>query len=164
MTELPVVYLLCGFVGSGKTTYARRLEARGVVRLSIDERVFHQHGRHGVDYPEHEYPAHADAATNELDDRLTELLTEGRSVVLDYGLWSKEDRDWYKRLAEKHGARWKLLYFRADPGLLRRRLEERNRRSDGDPNALRVEKRHFAEFLTRFDPPSGEGEDIVDQV
>jgi len=25
----PVVYLLCGLTGSGKTTYARRLEAAG---------------------------------------------------------------------------------------------------------------------------------------
>ena len=47
----PVVYLLCGFVGSGKTTYARELERSGIVRLSIDELVFARHGRHGVDYP-----------------------------------------------------------------------------------------------------------------
>jgi site-specific DNA recombinase len=32
-----VVYLLCGLTGSGKTTYARRLEAGGAVRLSVDE-------------------------------------------------------------------------------------------------------------------------------
>ena len=35
----PVVYLLCGLTGSGKTTYARQLEAAGAVRLSVDEEV-----------------------------------------------------------------------------------------------------------------------------
>ncbi len=52
----PQVYILCGFVGSGKTSYARTLETGGCVRLSIDEAVFERHGRHGVDYDEGEYP------------------------------------------------------------------------------------------------------------
>jgi tRNA A37 threonylcarbamoyladenosine biosynthesis protein TsaE len=34
------VWLLVGLTGSGKTTFARRLEAGGVVRLSTDEEVF----------------------------------------------------------------------------------------------------------------------------
>ncbi|MGI5443016.1 AAA family ATPase [Streptomyces shenzhenensis] len=51
-----MVYLLVGLTGSGKTTYAkRRLEAAGVVRLSVDERVHEQHGRYGVDHPERDY-------------------------------------------------------------------------------------------------------------
>ena len=47
----PVVYLLCGLTGSGKTTYARQLEAAGAVRLSVDEEVYARHGRYGVDTP-----------------------------------------------------------------------------------------------------------------
>jgi hypothetical protein len=46
-----VVYLLCGLTGSGKTSYAKRLEAGGAVRLSVDEEVYARHGRYGVDYP-----------------------------------------------------------------------------------------------------------------
>jgi signal recognition particle GTPase len=30
--QLPVAYLLCSLTGSGKTTFAWKLEARGVVR------------------------------------------------------------------------------------------------------------------------------------
>lgn len=52
----PVVFLLVGLTGSGKTTYARRrLELGGAVRLSVDERVHARHGRYGVDCPEREY-------------------------------------------------------------------------------------------------------------
>lgn len=159
----PTVYMLCGFVGSGKTTYARQLEAQGVTRLSVDEVVFRRHGRHGVDYPESEHPSHWGAAVEEVDRRLHDLLVAGKSVVLDFGFWSREDRDWYKRLADEGGATWRLLYFRATEDVLRHRLVARNRRSGWDPNALRVEDRHFREFLTRFHPPSGEGEEVIDQ-
>lgn len=53
----PVVYLLVGLTGSGKTTYARRrLESAGAARLSVDERVHARHGRYRVDYPERQVP------------------------------------------------------------------------------------------------------------
>lgn len=155
----PIVYMLCGFVGSGKTTYARALEAKGAVRLSIDELVFERHGKHGVDYDESEYPAHAASARAELDDRLRELLSEGRDVALDYGFWSREFRDQYKRLIEDAGARWRLLYFDVEPDEIRRRLRERNRRDDA--NALFVGDRHLDEFLTRWHPPHSEGEEVI---
>jgi predicted kinase len=99
------VYLLCGFVGSGKTTYARQLEAEGVARLSVDEIVFERHGRHGVDYPESEHPSHWDAAVEEVDRRLNDLLAAGKSVVLDFGFWSREDRDRYSNSPTTMGRR-----------------------------------------------------------
>jgi predicted kinase len=157
----PTVYLLCGFVSSGKTTYARQLERSGVVRLSIDEWIFERYGRHGIDYPESQYPEHEAEARRALDTRLTELLAAKRSVVLDYGLWSRSDRDRYKRLVDQHGGTWRLLYFRISERLARERLGRRNTRRDA--NALTVNERHFAEFRSRFHPPFGEGEEYVDQ-
>jgi hypothetical protein len=66
----PVVYLLCGLTGSGKTTYARRLEAGGAVRLSVDEEVYARHGRYGVDYPMSEYFERERPVVEELPRRL----------------------------------------------------------------------------------------------
>jgi AAA domain len=43
-----VVCMMCGVAGSGKTTWARALEARGLVRLSIDEEIWSRFGRYGV--------------------------------------------------------------------------------------------------------------------
>ena len=40
---------MCGVAGSGKTTYAQRLEAEGYVRLSIDEEIWQRFGRFGID-------------------------------------------------------------------------------------------------------------------
>jgi predicted kinase len=146
-------------VGAGKTTYARRLEAEGAVRLSIDEWVFERHGRHGVDYDEGEYPRHEASALAELDERLRELVADNRNVVLDYGFWSREFRDRYKRLIQDAGARWRLVYFDVDLHEIRRRLQERNER--GGANAMAVTDRHLDEFLSRWHPPHAEGEEVI---
>jgi predicted kinase len=126
----PIVYLLCGLTGSGKTTYAKRLEASGAVRLSVDEEIYARHGRYGVDYPMEEYFDRERPVVEELRHRLVELVESGQDVVLDYGLWRRSDRDAYKRLIEAHGGTWRLLYFKADREVLTQRLAERNRRDD----------------------------------
>src|SRR5829696_4751177 len=77
----PVVYLLCGLTGSGKTTYARQLEAAGAVRLSVDEEVFARHGRYGVDYPTSEYFDLERPVVEELRRRLVELIESGHDVA-----------------------------------------------------------------------------------
>jgi predicted kinase len=155
----PVVYLLCGLTGSGKTTYARRLEAGGAVRLSVDEEVHARHGRYGVDYPMSEYFERERPVVEELPRRLVELVESGHDVVLDHGLWRRRDREAYKRLVEEHGGRWRLLYFKVDPEVLRQRLANRNRRADA--NALMVTPSALEDFIARFEEPVGEGEELV---
>jgi predicted kinase len=156
----PVVYLLCGLTGSGKTTYAKRLETRGAVRLSVDEEVFVRHGRYGVNYPMEEYFQRERPVVEEPRRRLVELVESGRDVVLDYGLWRRSDRDAYKRLIEAHGGRWRLLYFKVDPEVLVWRLADRNRREDA--NALAVTPSALEDFVARFDEPLDEGQELVD--
>jgi predicted kinase len=156
----PIVCLLCGLTGSGKTTCAKRLEASGAVRLSVDEEVYARHGRYGVDYPMDEYFDRERPVVEELRRRLLELVESGQDVVLDYGLWRRSDGDAYKRLIEAHGGRWRLPYFKADQEVLAQRLAERNRRDDAD--ALAVTPSALGDFIARFDEPSGEGEELVD--
>ena len=157
----PVVFLLSGLTGSGKTIYAKKLEATGVVRLSPDEEVFARHGAYGIDYPEHEYFERERPVIAEIRTRLCELVRAGHSVVLDQGLWRREDRDDYKRVVEEAGGDWRLLYFKADRDLLLDRLAERNQRL-GDPNALQVTGEALDDFIGRFEEPSGEGEQVID--
>jgi predicted kinase len=158
-SHAPLVYLLTGMTGSGKTTIAKVLETAGVVRLSVDEEVFARHGRYGTDYPEHEYFARERPVVDEIRQRMVELVRAGRSVVLDYGLWRRSEREDYKRLVERAGGRWRLLYLPVDRTELLHRLTERNRRRDA--NALTVTNTALDEFTARFEPPRGEGEEII---
>jgi predicted kinase len=128
--------LLVGITGSGKTTLADALAAAGMVRLSVDEEVHRLHGRYGVDYPEDEYFARERPAVDSVQHQLTAHLRAGHDVVLDHGLWLREERDAWKRTVEQAGGRWRLVYLPADRSELLRRLEKRNRRRDA--NALTV--------------------------
>ncbi|MFE0464956.1 AAA family ATPase [Kitasatospora sp. NPDC058965] len=162
MTEgAPVVFLLVGLTGSGKTTYARqKLVPGGAVRLSVDEVVHERHGRYGIDYPERSYFEKEAPVVAELHRRLAELVAEGRDVVWDHGLWPRKDRDAMKELVESVGGRWRLLYFPVERDELLRRLAERNQR--GDANALIVTPQALDDFFARFEAPRGEGEEIVE--
>ncbi|MEE1740070.1 ATP-binding protein [Streptomyces sp. BE147] len=157
----PVVFLLVGLTGSGKTTYAqRKLEPEGAVRLSVDEVVHARHGRYGIDYPENTYFEKESPVVAELHERLAELVAEGRDVVWDHGLWPRKDRDAMKDLVEAAGGRWRLLYFPVDREELLRRLAERNEREDA--NALVVTPEALDDFFARFEKPQDEGEEIVE--
>ncbi|MFF8729903.1 AAA family ATPase [Streptomyces sp. NPDC015171] len=157
----PVVFLLVGLTGSGKTTYAqRKLEPEGAVRLSVDEVVHQRHGRYGVDYPENAYFEKEAPVVAELHRRLAELVAEGRDVVWDHGLWPRKDREAMKELVESAGGRWRLLYFPVERDELLRRLAERNEREDA--NALVVTPEALDDFFARFEAPQNEGEEIVE--
>jgi predicted kinase len=159
--DTPVVFLLVGLTGSGKTTYAQRqLEPEGAVRLSVDEVVHERHGRYGVDYPENTYFEKEAPVVSELHERLAELIAEGRDVVWDHGLWPRKDRDAMKELVEAAGGRWRLLYFPVEREELLRRLAERNEREDA--NALVVTPEALDDFFARFEEPQHEGEEIVE--
>ncbi|MFD8947620.1 AAA family ATPase [Streptomyces xanthophaeus] len=161
MAATPVVFLLVGLTGSGKTTYAQLvLEPRGAVRLSVDEVVFERHGRYGVDYREGTYFEKEAPVVAEMHQRLAALIAEGRDVVWDHGLWPRKDREAMKELVESAGGRWRLLYFPVEREELLRRLEERNER--GDANSLLVTPEALNDFFARFEKPQGEGEEIVE--
>jgi predicted kinase len=157
---VPVVYLLVGLTGSGKTTYAQHLvETEGVVRLSVDELLAARHGRYGIDYPEPQHGELEAPIVAELTDRMAELVWAGQSVVFDHGLWLKHEREAYKKLVTDAGGRWRLLYFRADRKVLLARLAERNAHADGA--TLLITPEALDDFYGRFDEPAGEGEEIL---
>jgi predicted kinase len=154
------VVLTCGIAGAGKTTYAKRLEARGYVRLSIDEEVWRRFGRLGVDYSPDRYEEHSAAAEAALERRLLALIAAGRNVVLDYSFWRRDIRERYKRLIHGAGARWELVYLKVDPDELRQRLAQRNTQVDANA-PFPITTPILEKYLAAFEEPRGEGERVV---
>ncbi len=157
----PEVVLMCGVAGSGKTTYAKGLEANGYVRLSVDEEIWQRFGAYGVDYEPDQYAAHTEVAREALRQRLLSLIAQDRDVVIDSSFWQRSRREAYKDLIARAGGRWRLIYLRIDEALLRERLRVRAERFDANA-AFPVTDDLLADFLRGFEPPSGEGEEVVE--
>nr|WSZ99451.1 ATP-binding protein [Streptomyces sp. NBC_00857] len=148
----PLAVLLAGLTGSGKTTLARALAERGFTRLSVDEEVHRLHGRYGIDYPEDTYFARERPALATIRAQFTATLNAGRDVVLDHGLWRREDRDAWKEAARTAGGLPVLIHLPATRTELLLRLTQRNQRADA--NALAVTPEALDDFLGRFEAPA----------
>ena len=151
---------MCGLPGSGKTTHAKELETCGYVRISVDEEVWKRFGRFGVDYDASLYEDHSAVVRRFLDERLTQLVSQGRDVVVDSSLWQRERRDEVKRLVERAGGRWRLVYLKTSETVLRERLAQRAERFDANA-AFPITDEILARFLGAFEEPSDEGEEVV---
>lgn len=108
-SPLSRVVFMCGPAGSGKSTTARELERKGLVRLSFDQEAW---GRGLRDMPLPE-DVHRDIEAD-LRARLAALVAEGRDVVLDFSFWSRAMREDYRALLRPLGIEPETIYLATD--------------------------------------------------
>ncbi|WP_419885948.1 AAA family ATPase [Paenibacillus sp. B-A-8] len=160
-SAIPIVVMMCGVAGSGKTTFAQKLEKEGFVRLSIDEDIWATHGRFGVDYPEQNYDTYLKESELKLRGELVNLIQAKQHVVVDFSFWQRNRRNDYKQLIEEHSGVWELIYLKVQPDELRRRLLIRSERFDANA-AFTITEDTLTRFLSGFETPAGEGEAVIE--
>jgi len=142
------LYLLCGTVGTGKTTYARKLEEEGrAVLFSADEWMIHFFG---TALPRDEFDRRLDQCKEMIYRTTEKLLNQGLSVVLDFGFWKRSERDSLRKRFARYEIR--LLYFKLPEDEILRRLAERNRNLP--EYSYEITEEMYRMFSARFDPPS----------
>lgn len=142
------LHLICGLPGAGKTTLAKELAAAtGAIRLCPDEWL-----------TDLEIDLYDEPARDRLERRLirlaTELLSRGLSVILEYGFWSRLERDRLHGLARELGVRVELHALVLPIDELWSRIERRNRSSEW--RVAPITRAHLEEWATLFEVPTSD--------
>ena len=144
---MATAHLLFGYLGSGKTTFARHLEVEHrAVRFTPDEwmaRLF------GDDPPVETFPEKAEAILGLLEPLWTRCLCLGIDVVLDYGFWARMERDQVRGIVGQLGASACLYRLHCSDEEARRRIEARNRSGD---RSLYIAPETYDALRSRFEP------------
>ncbi len=155
---MAAVYLICGKLCCGKSTYAKTLlAAHKAVVLSADEIMLAVFGLYAGEKHD-EYAANVRAY---LFGKSLELIRADVSVVLDWGFWTKAGRDEAKAFYRSRGIECQLHYLDIGDEVWRARISQRNRSvMAGETTAYIVDSALAAKFAARFEPPSKEEVDV----
>ncbi len=115
----PTLFLTVGLPATGKTTAARRLEVdHRALRLTKDEWMKALYGEQNPS-----------SASDVIEGRLIEIglraLELGLNVVIDFGLWSRDERSALRQAATDRGAGVEMHYVEVSAVEQQRRLDQR---------------------------------------
>jgi predicted kinase len=142
----PTLFLTVGLPGTGKTTAARGIESeQQALRLTKDEWMKALFG--------HENPP---SAQDVIEGRLIEIglraLELGNNVVIDYGLWGRDERSALRQAAADLGAVVEMHYFEIDAAKQRRRLARRQ--AEAPHTSWPMSDEELAEWAANIDAPT----------
>lgn len=142
MTE---IHLICGFMGFGKTTYAKKLEQTlPAIRFTHDEIMQQRYGRTPDNFHE-QYKLVDDFIRQET----SKLIETGKNVILDYGFWNKDIRkqyyEWAKSLTPN-------VFFHAVTCDIETAKTRVLARTSENKDALYIDENCFDSRLSQYEP------------
>ena len=146
MKRQPTLFLTVGLPSTGKTTAARRIASEHhALRLTKDEWVKALFGHRNP-------PSAQDVIEGRLIEVGLRVLELGTNVVIDYGLWSRDERSALRRAAADLGASVRMLYFELAPAEQRRRLDQRQ--AEAPHTTWPMSDEELAEWAAAIDIPT----------
>jgi predicted kinase len=146
------LHLICGLPCSGKTTLAKTLEfERSALRLSPDEWIV---TLYGSDISGAALDAARDPVETALWNLAARVLVLGLDVILEYGFWSRVEREEFRRRAAQLGARSELHFTDAPNEELICRLAQRN--AQLPPGTFWIDEARLRSWFDVFEAPSKE--------
>ena len=156
---MPTAHMIHGYLGAGKTTFARRLEQElPAIRFSHDEWMARLYG---IDPPVEQFADYGSRVSAQIDSLWPRCLELGLDVVLDLNFWTRRGRDATRMKARSLGAAVRLYRLTCPDELAWHRIERRN--ASLDPSSLFIARNTFEVLRARFEPldPDEEREEIA---
>jgi predicted kinase len=151
-------FLIHGYLGTSKTTLARRLEVeQAAIRFTHDEWMRSLYAPReagscwptGDDLPEPRFSEYAKRVSGVMEAVWTRCVALKMNVVLDFGFWKRSERDRVRNLIASFGGNSVLYRLSCSDELAWSRIEKRNERSGAD---LYIEPNTFKVLKARFEP------------
>ena len=146
------VILICGKICSGKSTYAEQLRIHNnAVLLSTDEITLALFGQHCGD----KHDDYVERTQNYLFNKSLELIEVGVNVILDWGFWLKEERDYAREFYNSRNIEYEFHYIDISDEIWKYRLNKRNNAVlANETSAYYVDDNLAAKFASIFEVPS----------
>jgi hypothetical protein len=143
---------MCGLPGSGKTTLAKQLEReRRALRLTPDEWIVRLFGS-ALTPPTLDWCREpVESVQWSVAERALGL---GVNVILDFGFWTRREREDFRGRAAGLGVASELHFLDVPRAALLSRLESRN--AALPPYAFRVTGAQLDSWWALFEPPTGD--------
>ena len=136
--------IVCGLPGSGKTTYAKRLQASlNAIRFCPDEWI----DALSLDIWDERRREKIEGLQWQLSQQ---LLALGLTAIIEWGTWGRSERDALRLRARELGASVELHYLSAPVDVLLYRLQHRGAE---DPP---IQREQLLQWVNAFQAPTAE--------
>lgn len=147
MPSTPTLHFLCGKAGAGKSTIAKNLAASQAATLICEDiwltRLFGAQMQTFEDYR-----TFAQRLKQVVGPLAVDLLTSGRSVVLDFPANTKASRNWFRSVFEQAGVAHVLHFVQTPDQICLERIAKRNiEQPEGSHHLTEEDFAHISSFF-----------------
>ena len=153
------VILICGKICCGKTTYAQKLcKENNAILLSVDEITLALFGRDAGE----NHDIYVERTEKYLFEKSIEIIESGINVILDWGFWTKKERDYAREFYKSKNIECEFHYIDISDETWKERLRKRNSAILAEKTSAYYVDEEFAQKCASiFEVPNEDEIDVV---